>query len=424
MSGASAPRSRKRFRWVRWAVGACAVLAAIAAATWFAAPWYVRTRLLPDLWARYGLTVTAEREDLSIADGTTELHGVRIFDGHEEVLAAKRMEARVSLRGLYEGRTIFEHFVFDDPVVHARLEADGRTNVGKILERPTDSQAAPRPATLWKEVLVHGGTVEWDDRPRGVRLRIVDIEAAVLDVETGSGERQDRFGQISIDANLEQSSHEPAPLSIVYWTTSSGSTGPTFVAHAALTGIDLDSLPAYVDAAQRTSLGVDHLDLVVSMDVSEGIIRRGAAVAISPERTRPLTLLFGGRFDDPVFDRSSKLIALWELPFSRFGRVGDVAWETGSAVVGGVVGVIEGVVHGDLLGAGESAVVGGVGGAVLALGSNALDALEGVGRALGLVAPEEARDITAIHAHHRALFLAARREAAQAWSRAHSDRGS
>jgi hypothetical protein len=126
--------------------------------------------------------------------------------------------------------------------------------------------------------------------------------------------------------------------------------------------------------------------------------------------------------DDPVFDRSSKLLALWELPFSRLGRVGDVVWETGSAVVGGAVGVIEGIVHGDVLSAGESAV-GGVGGGVLALGSNTFDALEEVGRALGLVVQEEARDTTAIHDRHRALFLAARREAAQAWSGAHSDRG-
>jgi hypothetical protein len=413
---------RKRFRWVRWALGVCAVLAAIGAAAWFATPWYVRTRLLPDLWAQYGLTVTAERQDLSVADGTSEFHGVRIVDGEEEVLTAKRMEARVSLRGLYEGRTIFDSLVFHDPVVHARLEAEGRTNVGRILERGTDSPAAPRPATLWKEVFVHGGTVEWDDPARGVRLRILDIEAAVLDVQTGSGERQDRFGQISVDANLEQSSGKAAPLSIVYWTTFSGSAGPTFVAHAALTGIDLDSFPGYVDAAQQSRLGVDHLDLVVSMEVREGSIRRGAAVAISPERTRPLTLLFGGQFDDPVFDRRSKLIALLELPVSRLGRVGDVVWETGSAVVGGVVGVIEGVVHGDLLGAGESAV-GGVRGGVFAFGSNTLDALEEVGRALGLVAQEEARDTTAIHDRHRALFLAARDEAAQEWSRAHSDRG-
>jgi hypothetical protein len=256
-----------------------------------------------------------------------------------------------------------------------------------------------------------------------VTLRIVDIEATLLDLETGRGAPKDRFGQISIDANLEQPRHEPAPLTIVYWTTSSGSTGPTFVAHAALTGIDLDSFPAYVDASQRGRLGVDHLDMVVSMDVHEGIIRRGAAVATSPERKRPLTLLFGGRFDDPVLDRSSKLVALWELPFSRLGRGGDVAWETGSAVVGGAVGVIEGLVRGDPLGAGESGAKG-LGGGVLALGSNALDAIEGLGRGLGLLAQEEARDATAIHAHQRALLLAAQREAAQAWSRAHPDPGS
>jgi hypothetical protein len=171
-------------------------------------------------------------------------------------------------------------------------------------------------------VLFHRGTVECDDRARGVKLRIVDLEATVLDVQTGSGEAQDRFGQITIDANLEQPTSKPAPLAIVHWTTSSGST-ESFVAHAALTGIDLDSFPAYVDATHRASLGVDHLDLVVSMDVREGIIRRGAAVAVSPERKRPLTLVFGGPFDDPVFDPSSRLIALLELPFSRIGRLGD-----------------------------------------------------------------------------------------------------
>ena len=95
-------------------------------------------------------------------------------------------------------------------------------------------------------------------------------------------------------------------------------------------------------------------------------------------------------------------------------------WETGDAVVGGAIGVIDGLVHGDLLGAGESAA-GGLGGGILALGSNALDALESLGRALGLVAQEEARDAQTIHAHQRALFLTARREAAQAWSGAHPE---
>ena len=268
-------------------------------------------------------------------------------------------------------------------------------------------------------MLVHRGTVEYHDRARGVKLRIVDLEAAVLDGQTGSGESQDRFGQITVDANVEQPKHRPTPLTIVHWSTSSGGTEPTFVAHAALTGIDLDSFPAYVDATHRASLGVDHLDLVISMDVREGMIRRGAAVATSPERERTLTLLFGGRFDDPILDRSSQLIALWDLPFARLGHVGDVTWETGSAVVGGAVGVIEELARGDPFGAGGAAVEG-VGGGVSALGSHALDALEGIGRALGLVAQDEPRDTTALHAHQRELFLAARREAAQTWSSAHA----
>ncbi len=348
---------------------------------------------------------------------------MRILDGDEAVLTAERMEARISLRGLYAGRTIVERLVFDHPVVHARLEADGRTNIGKILERPrTDPGAATRPATLWEEVLVHGGTVECDDRARGATFRILDIEAAILEVQTGSGAPQDRFGEISVDANLEQPGGEPAPLAIVHWTTLSGVPEPTFVAHLALTGIDLDSFPAYVDASQRSSLGVDHLDLVVSMDVREGIIRRGAVVATSPERTRPLTLLFGGPFDAPVLDRSSQLLALWELPFSRLGGVGDVAWETGSAVVGGAVGVVEGLGRGDIGAAGGSAAEGARGGA-WALASSALDAVEGLGRALGLVAEEQARDPAAIHAHQRELFRAARRDAEEAWSRARHDPG-
>jgi hypothetical protein len=396
------------------------LLVAIAAAFWLVTPWYVRTTLLPNLWARYGLTVTAERQDLSIADGSSELHGVRVLDGEEELLTAKRMELRISLRGLYEGRTVFERIVLDEPVLYARLGAEGRTNVGEILQRPKPGQGKPRPATLWKEARVHAGTVLWDDPARGVKPRIRDIEASVLDLETGRGERQDRFGQITVDAMLEQASRELAPLSIVHWTTSSGGTEQSFVAHAALTGIDLDSFPGYVDATQRSTLGVDHLDLVVSMDVRDGIVRRGAVVALSPERTRPLTLLFAGPLDAPVFDQRSQLLALSELPFARLGRVGDVVWDTGGAVVGGAIGIIDGVVRGDLLGAGESAA-GGVGGGLLALGSNALDSLEALGRKLGVVEEAEARDIAKAHARQRELFLSARNEAAEAWSRAHSE---
>ena len=413
---------RRRTRWARWGLVACAVLVAIAAVSWFATPWYVYTKLVPQLLANYGLTVAADRREMSIVDGAAEYHGVQVFDGKEEVLTAKRVKVRVSLRPLYEGRTIFERVAFDDPVIRVHLEADGRTNGGKILERGKGSRAAPRPVTLWEEVSVHGGTVEWDDRTRAVSLRILDIEATLLEMQTGSGVRLDRFGQITIDAVLEQSDRAPAPLSIVHWSTSSSSLGPTFVAHAALTGIDLDSFPVYIDATQRAKLGVDHLDLVVSMDVREGAIQRGATVATSPERSRALTLRFGGRFDDPVFDRSSGLFTLMELPFSRLGRVGDVVWETGSAIVEGAVGLIGGVIHGDLIGAGESAGEG-IGGVGVALGSNVLDALQDFGRTVGLVAPEEARDSAEIHDGARVRFLTARREAAQAWTRAQSERG-
>src|SRR4026208_267306 len=111
MSDASAPRSRKQFRRLGWALSAGLVLAAVG---WFAAPWYVRVKVLPDLWARYGLTMAAERQDLSIAGGTADPHGVRFIGGDEEVLTAKRMEVRISLRGLYQGRTIIERLVFDD----------------------------------------------------------------------------------------------------------------------------------------------------------------------------------------------------------------------------------------------------------------------------------------------------------------------
>jgi hypothetical protein len=396
------------------------VLAVIGAAAWFATPWYVRTSVLPRLWAQYGLTVTSGSEELSIAQGAVELHGVRVFDGEEEILSAEHMKVRVSLRGLWEGRTVFRDILLEDPVLRLQLGADGHTNIGRILERPTRNDASPRPATLWEEVVVHRGTLEWTEPARGVSIRMLEVEATVLDVQTGSGERQDRFGQITIDADLEQPGREPALLSIVHWTTSPGNPGPDFVAHAALTGIDLDSFPVSVDAIQRSSLGVDHLDLVVSMEVHDGLILRGAAVAVSPERTRPLVMLFSGPVEHPVFDRSSSLAALWELPFSRLGRLGDVVWDTGGAIVGGAIGIIDGIVHGDLLGAGSSAIEG-VGGGALALGGHALDVLEDVGRVLGLVAQLEERDTVAIHDRQRADFLTARLDATRAWSRGHPE---
>lgn len=414
-SGSPASRAGcllRRRRWLRWTLVALAGLAALTLGVWLATPWYVGSRLLPGLWDRYGLTVTVERQDLSVVDGAAVFFGVRVFDGKEELLSAERIEMRVSLWALYEGRTVFERVVFDAPVLHARLGSDGFTNLRKILERRAHDRTGARPAILWKEVLVHRGSLVWEDRVRGETLHLRDIEIAVLDMETGVGERRHPFGQITLDAQLEQPGLEAALLSIVHWTTSSGAAGPHFVVHLALTGLDLGSISGYVDAAQRSALGVDRLDLVMSMEVGEGKIRRGAVVATSPERTRPLTLLFGGPFDDPVFDRSSRLSALLEAPFSRLGRLGGVVWETGGAVVGGVIGAVDGIVHGDLLEAGELAV-GGVSGAIESLDSNAVGALASLGRMLGLVAPEEARDTAAIHAHQRALFRSAREEAAR-----------
>src|SRR5688572_8518763 len=236
---------RRQFPWIGWVLGVCI---ALAAAAWLATPWYVYAKLLPDVIGRYGLTIAADRRDLWIAGGA-QLHDVRFLDGDEVVLAAKRMNVRISLRAFYGGRTIVERLVFDDPVLHTRLGANGYTNVGKILARPKRQPGArQRPATLWREIVAHRGTIEFHDRERGVRLRLVDVESEVLDLQTGGGESQDRFGQITVDANLEQLDHESAPLSIVHWTTSTTTSQPTFVAHAALSGIELDAFPAYVDA--------------------------------------------------------------------------------------------------------------------------------------------------------------------------------
>jgi len=55
-------------------VGARRVL---AAAGWLATPWYVRTTLLPALWAQYGLRMTTERHALSVAEGTPHYTGLR-----------------------------------------------------------------------------------------------------------------------------------------------------------------------------------------------------------------------------------------------------------------------------------------------------------------------------------------------------------
>ena len=59
------------------------------------------------------------------------------------------------------------------------------------------------------------GATPLEDLPE-VKLRIVDLEAAVVDVQTGSGESQDRFGQISIDASLEQPKQKSAALAIAF----------------------------------------------------------------------------------------------------------------------------------------------------------------------------------------------------------------
>jgi hypothetical protein len=412
----AAPRRRRHLlRWSLLALVAAAVALVAAAPLWL--PWHVREHVMPAAAKRFGVRLETRAVTVTVDECRLRIEGLRILDGADPVIEAQVVDVDVTWRTLVGGPVVIEAGVVEGAAVRISVDEEGVTNLEKLSDRGGLSEpvgALSPPAAHVKRLEVRGGTVTVDDAPRDTSLVFRDVEGTMLDLQFHGRRDKELFGQLRVDATLEQPRRD-APLTVVAWETPTGRE-PTFVGHAVLTGLDLTAIPAYVDDSARALLGADELDLLASLDVQEGVIERGGIVGVIPGRPEPLVARFGGRWDAPTIAMEDSLARVLELPFRRLGVPGALIWSSGRSITGGAIGLVEHTLALDPVGAG-GAVVGGVRGVVEAVGKGVMDTLAVIGNVLGITGQHHSeREVEKLHAEIRQALLAERREAAREWA--------
>lgn len=391
-------------RWIRRvAIVIVVLVVAVFVAIEFVVDPFVRNTLQRALDDRYGVTLEVDGVSVAPLRGTATLTGVRVKDGDRVVLEAEEARGSIAVRDVLDGRYDFRQLVLVRPVLHITVEPSGRSDFRRILA--TQPKTPPRPGppdvVVLRDLRVEHGRVEWTDPVTDpkvpLHLVIDDIEIALTELQVSGATATNCWGDVRADAVLRQPEF-PARFSIVAWAAQRKEE-PTFVAHLALTGLDLRILPQYVSAADRFALGSDVLHLTASFDVRDGAIALGAIAGEVAGTRTVLPLMVGGTTDAPVFDENSKLATVMRVPLGRVGRMGEVAagaaWSmlkggaggaadigegvvgAGKSLAGGAGGAYEGLAEGDPLGALKSAG-GGVVGSVKSLGSGVVEGVKSI----------------------------------------------
>ncbi|MEZ4399470.1 MAG: transglycosylase domain-containing protein [Kofleriaceae bacterium] len=152
----------------RWLVGVALALAALAIAAVVAYPrlgaWYIRSRAVPALAARFGAGVSVGQVDVGYGHATLSRVTIRAAGQAEPVAVLARVE--VSFDGLASlvGRAAIERVVVTGGTVHVVRQADGTTNLDGLVRRPGPSGDGG------------GGTpISW----RGLAVDLVDAATGV-----------------------------------------------------------------------------------------------------------------------------------------------------------------------------------------------------------------------------------------------------
>ncbi len=403
-----------------------------------AAPWFVKTQVLPGAGRAAGVTIACDDVSLGVVAGRVTLSGVVVTgrDGGaapgDELIRAGTATANVDVGSLFGGAPVLDELVLEDAHATVVVLPDGKTNIDKVLEAqragrgPAAAVEESLPGIVVRSLRLSRCAVTILDpaRVKGPAAEIRAIEVRGADVVLGKTPAGAPPMTLDLDAKLAQGKGA-APISVIAWTkpadaaangavANTGGDVPLFV-HAALTDLDLAAFPAYVDGTQKSILGADRIDVAVSAGVRGGRFTQGAAIGRIPGRAEPLSVKFSGDVQNPTVDASGSMAALFELPFARCGRVGTVVWETGSSVVGGATDIAGDLAKGDVAGAGGR-IVSGIGGALRKAGDGLTGAAKGLGSALGLGGKDgagqggAARDVAAVHHDVRAAFLSLRRD--------------
>jgi len=409
------------------------VLVAIPVVLHFSKNRLVWSRIVASLHEVYGLEVEAESVSLSLLSGKGTIRGIRITEAGSALLEADEVQISASLGGMLRGVYDFEALTVIRPVFHIVVEAEKRTNFGRIFAERKPA-GGPAKFTFLENAHVMDGTClladDVTDPDRPLALRFESLQLALSHVQISGEPRSSANGDMRLDALLVQA-RAPCRIALVAWAPSWRSP-PTFALHAAITGLDLAQFPQYAKKSIRSALGGDVLHLAGNMRAIDGSIVDGAIGATVVETGSDHFLRFGGTTSDLVIDQDSRLALLFDLPFARLGHLGELGITTtlgaatavgkgivgaGESAVSGVADTIEGMIRLDPLGALEAAG-GGVLDSAKALGGGVVDGVRRLFGGLGTRAEnahedvERERRFAALHHDCRRAMIRAALESA------------
>ncbi len=293
---------------------------------------------------RYGLEARADDVTLSLVRGTAVFENFRVLDGPVTVFEAARIEVDGRVLDVLERRFDCAKLTVLRPVVRIVVEADGRTNLRRILATPRKDASAPRPADLLqlREGTFEGGRVEFTDvvTDPGLPVTVVarQLRGTMNEWQFSGEPSAVSSGDFRADGEIRQPGF-PARVSVVAWCSPPGG-DPTWTLQAAVTGFDLRLVPQYVGAAGRAALGGDYIHVAVDIRSRSGVIGPGAVVGEVAGSGTVLPMRVGGTTSEPVFDAESPLATLLRIPLARAGRLGAVTLDAGWSVVKGGAGAV------------------------------------------------------------------------------------
>jgi len=340
------------------------------------------SRIAGSIHDKFGVDVEMDDLSLSLLSGDATVLGVRIIDRGTPLIEAQSVEMSVAVTDLFSGKYDFKKLVVRGFAAHVVVETPESTNMRRVVAGRKRGEGPDDFVRFRRARIVDGSYTVADavtDPKRPSLLRVHDAAVEIENLQVSGEPNSTEIGDLRLDALLAQDG-AAARVSMVAWARP-WTDAPTFVMHAAVTGLDLKQMPQYVDDSTRGWLGGDVMHLVATMRAKKGVIEHGAIVGEVVATGTLLPIRFGGAVSDPVFDERSKLDDVFHFGFARLGRVaviGDVGagvYGAGESVVDGAVDTFDAMTHLDPLGA-LTAAGGGVAGAGKSLGKGIVDVVK------------------------------------------------
>ncbi|MDD3676759.1 DUF748 domain-containing protein [Thauera propionica] len=183
------PRKRGLVRPALWAAGAVIVIGAVG---FFAAPPVAKHFAVKILGETLGRTVTIDGVVINPFSVTAEIQGLKVMsaDGQSEAFGFDALRTNVEvIESLMQRGVVLHEVALSGPRLNVALEEGGRHSWSDVAERIAAMAAsgegeeadAGKPGTLFSvgNIRVAGGRVSVEDKPRGLKHELAELEVGV-----------------------------------------------------------------------------------------------------------------------------------------------------------------------------------------------------------------------------------------------------